>query len=205
MNKFLESYLSNILPVSFVIRCEEEESIIGEGTPEFTVDLHKIPEKKDMLASTSLALGEAYIKGELEVDQDLYMVLDSFLRHIDKFSRDEVGLKRILYTSVNKKNQEKEVVSHYDLGNDFYKLWLDDTLSYSCGYFVNGSNTLYEAQVNKVDHILEKLYLKEDMEFTRMWELYLTSCAAAFNNGIVDLHQILMSKGVNNDIPMVRK
>ncbi len=51
----------------------------------------------------------------------------------------------------------------------------------------------------------EEIEAMMDKEFTRMWELYLTSCAAAFNNGIVDLHQILMSKGVNNDIPMVRK
>jgi cyclopropane-fatty-acyl-phospholipid synthase len=41
-------------------------------------------------------------------------------------------------------------------------------------------------------------------EFTRMWELYLASCAATFNNGIIDLHQILMSKGVNNELPMTR-
>ena len=41
-------------------------------------------------------------------------------------------------------------------------------------------------------------------EFTRMWELYLASCAATFHNGIIDLHQILMSKGVANDLPMTR-
>ena len=42
------------------------------------------------------------------------------------------------------------------------------------------------------------------VEFTRMWDLYLASCAATFNNGIIDLHQILMSKGINNSIPMLR-
>ncbi|GKZ04446.1 hypothetical protein ANS017_28000 [Paraclostridium bifermentans] len=41
-------------------------------------------------------------------------------------------------------------------------------------------------------------------EFVRMWDLYLTSCAACFNNGVIDLHQILISKGVNNDIKMTR-
>jgi len=41
-------------------------------------------------------------------------------------------------------------------------------------------------------------------EFTRMWELYLASCAATFNNGIIDLHQILVSKGINNRLPMTR-
>jgi len=50
------------------------------------------------------------------------------------------------------------------------------------------------------DEILEMM----GKEFTRMWELYLCSCAATFNNGIIDLHQILISKGVNNDIPMNR-
>ena len=42
------------------------------------------------------------------------------------------------------------------------------------------------------------------IKFTRMWDLYLASCAATFNNGIIDLHQILLSKGVNNDLPMLR-
>ena len=41
-------------------------------------------------------------------------------------------------------------------------------------------------------------------EFTRMWELYLASCAATFNNVIIDLHQILTSKGINNRLPMTR-
>lgn len=41
-------------------------------------------------------------------------------------------------------------------------------------------------------------------EFARMWDLYLCSCAATFHNGIIDLHQILMSKGVNNTLPMTR-
>ena len=40
--------------------------------------------------------------------------------------------------------------------------------------------------------------------FIRMWDLYLSACAATFHNGIIDLHQILMSKGINNDLPMVR-
>ena len=44
---------------------------------------------------------------------------------------------------------------------DFYKLWLDETMSYSCGYFLHEDDTLYQAQVNKVDYILKKLYLKE--------------------------------------------
>ena len=43
-----------------------------------------------------------------------------------------------------------------------------------------------------------------DEQFVRMWELYLCACAATFYNGIIDLHQILWSKGVNNELPMTR-
>lgn len=43
-----------------------------------------------------------------------------------------------------------------------------------------------------------------DQRFVRMWELYLASCAATFHNGVIDLHQVLMTKGINNELPMVR-
>ncbi len=43
-----------------------------------------------------------------------------------------------------------------------------------------------------------------DERFVRMWELYLCSCAATFTDGIIDLHQVLLTNGVNNDLPMTR-
>ena len=50
----------------------------------------------------------------------------------------------------------------------------------------------------------EKVFPYKDEEFVRMWDLYLCSCAATFHNGVIDLHQILVSKGVNNELTMVR-
>jgi len=50
-------------------------------------------------------------------------------------------------------------------------------------------------------HIIEK---SKDETFIRMWRLYLNSCAASFNCGNINLHQILFSKGVNNDLPLTR-
>lgn len=61
----------------------------------------------------------------------------------------------------NIKNSKKNIEFHYDVGNDFYKLWLDDTMTYSCGYFKSQNDSLTDAQKNKVDHILKKLNLKE--------------------------------------------
>ena len=58
------------------------------------------------------------------------------------------------------KQQEKDIQHHYDLGNDFYALWLDETMSYSCAYFASPENTLFQAQLNKIDYTLKKLQLK---------------------------------------------
>ena len=101
--------------------------------------------------------------GDLEIEGDLYNALDHFLGQMGKFSTDESALKKLIFSSTGKKNQEKEIQSHYDIGNDFYKLWLDETMSYSCGYFLHEDDSLYQAQVNKVDYILKKLHLSQGM------------------------------------------
>ncbi|BCJ95899.1 cyclopropane-fatty-acyl-phospholipid synthase [Anaerocolumna cellulosilytica] len=381
-NFFIE-YLSNIIPVAFNLQIEDETRKVGNGEAEFTIMIKKPISKTELLTSTSLALGEAYMRGEIDVDKDLYEVLNLFLGEMGKFTTNKSKLKSLLFTATSKANQKKEVSSHYDIGNEFYRLWLDETMSYSCGYFKEEKNTLYEAQMNKIHHILDKLHLEEGMtlldigcgwgallieaakkygikgtgitlsqeqhakfkeriqeegltqlldvrimdyrdlikseltfdrivsvgmlehvgrknydlfiknadavlkekglfllhsitalkehpgdawikkyifpggtvpslreilqlmpeyrfyildveslrrhynrtllcwrsrfvehreeivtlmgeEFTRMWELYLASCAATFNNGIIDLHQILLSKGANNELPMIR-
>lgn len=147
----------------FRVVMNEKEYTIGQGKPEFTVHFNKNIPLKSLLTSTSLALGEAYMNKDLTIDGDLYYALDHFLGQMDKFSTDQSALKKLIYTSVAKNNQKKEVQSHYDIGNDFYQLWLDDTMSYSCAYFKHPDDSLYQAQVNKVDYILEKLALQPGM------------------------------------------
>lgn len=160
MVQFLEKFDDN----SFLIRFQDNVYKIGDEAPAFTVNFKKEIPISELVTSTSIALGEAYMDGNLEIEGDLYEALDHFLGQMGKFSTDESALKKLMFTSVSKKNQLKEVASHYDIGNDFYKLWLDETMSYSCGYFKNPDDTLYQAQVNKVDYILKKLNLKEGMK-----------------------------------------
>lgn len=163
MHNFLGNYLEKIIEVPFTLNYISKTLYIGKSEPEFTVTVKEEIPRKDLIASTSLALGEAYMKGNIEVDKDLYEVINLLLSNIDSFSMKKSLVRKIIYTRTSKKNQEKEVTSHYDIGNDFYSLWLDKTMSYSCAYFKNNNDTLYDAQVNKVDHILEKLHLKKEM------------------------------------------
>ncbi|MBQ3423287.1 MAG: class I SAM-dependent methyltransferase, partial [Romboutsia sp.] len=79
------------------------------------------------------------------------------------FSTDFKGLPKLFSNIPSMKKQKEEVSYHYDLGNDFYSLWLDETMSYSCAYFKNENDSLYEAQMNKIHHLLKKLNLKEGL------------------------------------------
>ena len=161
--KAMVQFLSRFDEYPFLVKFNDKSYQVGRGAPVFTVHFKKALPVPELLTSTSLALGEAYMDGDLEIEGDLYDALDHFLGQMGKFSTNERALKKLIHTPVTKKVQEKEVTSHYDIGNDFYKLWLDDTLSYSCAYFKNPDDSLYAAQVNKVGYILEKLHLKEGM------------------------------------------
>ena len=125
---------------------------------------------------------------------------------LDDFDVDENALSKLIFSSTSKKNQKKEVTSYYDIGNDFYELWLDDTMSYSCAYLKNEDDTLYEAQKNKVDHLLKKLQLSEGMSLVDIgcgWGYLLIEAAKKYK--MIDLHQIVFSKGNNNELEMTRE
>lgn len=161
--KAMVKFLSKFDEHPFLIRFKDNEYMVGSGSPTFTVSFKEMIPVSDLLNSTSIALGEAYMDGGLEIEGDLYEALDHFLGQMGKFSTDESALKKLIYSSNSKKNQQKEVQSHYDIGNDFYKIWLDETMSYSCGYFQHEDDTLCQAQMNKIDYILKKLHLEKGM------------------------------------------
>ncbi len=160
---YISQYLKDLVPVAFELETAREFQAFGTGPAQFKVKLNRDIPKRELLRSTSLALGEAYIRGDVEIDRDLYEVLDMFLGQIEHFRLSPAALHGLLHSSLAAKKQQQEVSSHYDIGNDFYRLWLDETMSYSCGYFKNPGDSLFEAQVAKADLILKKLHLEMGM------------------------------------------
>lgn len=162
--KKIKNYLNEVSPAPFQVKLFDGDSFtIGEGDPFFTIKINRELKKSDLLCSTSLALGEAFMDKDIEVEGDLFTALNVIMSQFHNFSVDTHALKKLLHSSTSAKNQKKEVTSHYDIGNDFYKLWLGKTMNYSCAYFKTAEDTLDEAQQNKIDLILQKLYLKEGM------------------------------------------
>lgn len=161
---FIKSFLHTFKDESFCVKFWDGDEVkVGENEPLFKIILKKPIPKKDILASTTLAFGEAYMNGDLEVEGDFLLMLNTVLKYKEKFTTDFKGLPKIFSNLTSTKKQKEEVTYHYDIGNDFYKLWLDDTLSYSCAYFKNENESLGEAQLNKIHHLLKKLNLREGM------------------------------------------
>ncbi|WP_455539631.1 class I SAM-dependent methyltransferase [Terrisporobacter sp.] len=161
---FLKTFLRNFENESFCVKFYDGDEVkVGNDDPQFKIILNKPISKKEILTSTTLAFGEAYMNGDLEVEGDFLLMLNTVLKYKEKFTTDFKGLPRIFSNLTSAKKQKEEVTYHYDIGNDFYKLWLDKTFSYSCGYFKDEKDSLYQAQMNKIHHLLKKLNLSEGL------------------------------------------
>lgn len=143
-----------------------ETRTYGKGQPKAHLTIHTPKVLRAMLHNPSLAIGEAYMNGEVEVEEPLENIVTLARQNQPVI---EAGRRlqrpRLLKLHKNKKtNQAKFIAHHYDIGNDFYKLWLDPTMTYSCAYFHDKRNSLEQAQRQKIEHILRKLQLKKDMK-----------------------------------------
>jgi len=134
----------------------------GPGKPYLEMTIKHPRVIRDILRKYSLGFGEAYMDGLLEISGDLRQggrliaENDSIIRQLGKLS-----LPASLQAN-RQRHQRRQIAHHYDLGNDFYKLWLDESMTYSCAYFKKPTDTLEQAQDQKVDHILRKLQLQPD-------------------------------------------
>jgi cyclopropane-fatty-acyl-phospholipid synthase len=115
----------------------------------------------------SIGAAEAYMEGLWAAD-DLTAVMRILALNQKAFEDMEKGLARLtapvykFYHYVRKNTKmgsRKNILAHYDLGNDFYALFLDETMTYSCGIFENEDSTLRQASAAKYDHICRKLRL----------------------------------------------
>lgn len=156
---FYKSLLSRSfnIPVKAVY-WDGKSAVYGDGEPEVTITFkEKIP-IRDVTKNASIALGEAYMDGKIKIDGSIQKLITAAYESAGSFMRNSKFRRFLPKQRHSEKESESDVQSHYDVGNDFYKLWLDDTLTYSCAYFDHGNrDDLTKAQIDKVHHILKKL------------------------------------------------
>ena len=116
-----------------------------------------------------LGLGEAYMDGRLTVEDGSILDLMKMIVGANRWEskaggRAAMNKGKSKWKALFRRNpadvSRRNVAHHYDIGNDLYRLFLDDDLQYSCAYFTDPANSLEQAQADKKAHIAAKLHLK---------------------------------------------
>jgi cyclopropane-fatty-acyl-phospholipid synthase len=144
----------------------------GKGWPDVTLRIHSPAAERRILLNPRLGLGEAFMDDDISVDDEDIIGLVEIVRRNNPWETSgdignpsmlkELGkqLLRPFQQLNNLARSRSNVAHHYDLSNDFYRLWLDEDMQYSCAYWADGVKTLEQAQTAKKAHIAAKLHLK---------------------------------------------
>ncbi len=150
------------------------ETVLGIPAPDAKATLHATIEVYDaafyrqVTANGSVGAGEAYMSGWWQCD-DLVALMRMLVRNRDLLDAMEGGPARLAGMAMrawhalrkNTRNgSRRNIAAHYDLGNDFFRLFLDETLMYSSAIYANETESLDAASVRKLDRICRKLDLR---------------------------------------------
>jgi cyclopropane-fatty-acyl-phospholipid synthase len=133
----------------------------GGGAPQVTVRVPQASALAYLLRPTLDSLGAAYVEGKIEVlgkAAEMVKIVNALAAHSLPSRKNgwHIGLAR----RRNRKAEAEAIRYHYDVSNEFYAQWLDPNMVYSCAYFENGDESLEQAQIKKIDHILKKIALQ---------------------------------------------
>ncbi len=114
-----------------------------------------------LVANPDMACGDGYTNGSIEIEGDLTRVLIALHDRLPPAGPPTFwGRVRGLLQANPLARAADNIHHHYDISNDFYKLWLDEQLVYTCAYYHEPNYTLEEAQVAKMEHVCRKVWLR---------------------------------------------
>jgi len=169
---FLESHLDRLLdrlrlpdPIPVRLDLWRRRTFDLGPDPSVTIRIPRISALRYLVSPDLMKLGEGYVEGHIEVDGSLADIFDvgERLARTARRTRRMSGLRRGFTQS--RRGDKRAVQYHYDVSNDFYRLFLDRNLVYSCAYFRTERDSLDLAQEQKLDHILNKLALRPGERF----------------------------------------
>lgn len=159
------------------------EEVVPSGPTIGCLKIHDRATLWKLAWNHSIAFGDAYMSGHITIEGNLIELLTSLFDSMRKIPRIPSALDIGSYTQPRRTprttaDSRESVHHHYDIGNDFYKLWLDEQLVYTCAYFADPGFSLEQAQVAKLDHVCRKLKLSPGQ----------TVVEAGFGWGALSLH-----------------
>ena len=169
---FLKFLLTKfITSKSILIQFEGREHLIDNNTEALVLKINNKKFLVKLFYAPSLVLTEGYMDKDYELPNSSFyefteLLIDNYNLYLEKFSRTFFSrlfliinpLFQLNFSKISKSN----VASHYDLSDKLYDLFLDKTRQYSCAYFESEKDSLYQAQMNKMDRLADKLHLQKD-------------------------------------------
>lgn len=143
----------------------------GEGTPQFTFWVPSSGALERLLATDAYSAASAFVRGEFDITGDLTAAIrfkgwqpqSALRKHF--FRILAAGATLLECTLQGRARTARHIRFHYDRSNEFYRLFLDPRLVYSCAYFPSSDTTLEDAQIAKLDYICRKLDLQPGERF----------------------------------------
>lgn len=144
------------------------ENVVYSEKPDFVLKFNdKETFKRLLMNPNSMTFAEAYMNKEFDIEGNIFLALQlkEELKNLEVSNKDKMALflKTASIPKLNMHTKEKDkenIEHHYDISNDFYKLFLGSSMVYSCAYFKEENQDITTAQENKLDHICKKLRLK---------------------------------------------
>jgi cyclopropane-fatty-acyl-phospholipid synthase len=141
------------------------EYYFADGAPVAQMEVRDRRVLLELFRSPPVAFGEGYTQGLIEIHGDFYDFINEISRAYSRKTTRHYHLQklrsRLVALRANSLSRSRHNVHHhYDLGNEFYRLWLDERMVYTCAYYERPDATLAEAQLAKLDHVCRKLNLQ---------------------------------------------
>lgn len=157
-----------------IIDSNNNTHVFGKGKSNLRIRLTNKSIEKKLFRNPSLHFGEGYMNKEILIEEGSIEQLidlitscyDDFIQHnsVYKIYENFSGYFKIFQQLNEIVKSKQNVAHHYDLKEDLYKLFLDKDMQYSCAYFHNENISLDQAQIDKKNHIINKLQISENMK-----------------------------------------
>lgn len=177
------TFLEKIFPAPrrFGIRLWDGTALPGEGDAPLTLVFARRALRRTFRPPVEMSLGEAYLRGDIDLEGDIAGAADivssgqravrglgdavGLLRRFLALPPDDgppppIGFAAAELDGAERDQDTKGARYHYDVGNDFYRLFLDRRMIYTCAYYPTGTEDLDLAQERKLEHICRKLRLR---------------------------------------------
>jgi cyclopropane-fatty-acyl-phospholipid synthase len=166
---FLIKFLGNIKEGTIIFK-DKNEQTFGKGKPVVNIEVLNSKFYRRTVLSGDLGFAESYAKGEWKTNNltNLILILINNKDNLENLNMRWSFISKIIarFDHWRRKNtisgSKRNIQEHYDLSNKLFSIFLDKTMTYSCGVFESEKTTLYEAQIRKIDMIIEKAQLKPE-------------------------------------------